>query len=135
MCTDFCHWKIMNPLYNGAAKHFKLTSLFSFNINFNILYPQLHSTARNHINRLQDNLASELSKVSGIESGSSCARTFCHWKIMNPLYNGAAKHFKLTSLFSFNINFNILYPQLYSTARNHINRLQDNLASELSKVF
>ena len=57
----------MNPLYNGAAKHFKLMSLFSFNINFNILYPQLYSTdstARNHINHLQDNLASESSKVS-----------------------------------------------------------------------
>ena len=58
----------MNPLYNGAAKHFKLTSLFSFNINFNILYPQLYSTARNHINRLQDNLASESSKVSKDET-------------------------------------------------------------------
>ena len=54
----------MNPLYNGAAKHFKLTRLFSFNINFNTLYAQLYSTARNHVNHLQDNLASESSKVS-----------------------------------------------------------------------
>ena len=58
----------MNPLYNGAAKQFKLTSLFSFNINFSILYPQLYSTARNHINRLKDNLASESSKVSKDET-------------------------------------------------------------------
>ena len=63
MCTDFLSLENHEPLYNGAAKHFKLTSLFSFNINFDILYPQLYSTARNHINRLQDNLASELSKV------------------------------------------------------------------------
>ena len=42
----------MNPLYNGAAKHFKLTNLFSFNINFNILYAQLYSTARNHVRAL-----------------------------------------------------------------------------------
>ena len=27
----------MTPSYNAAAKHFKLTSLFSFNINFYIL--------------------------------------------------------------------------------------------------
>ena len=55
---------------------------------------------------------------------------------MNPLYNNAAsKHFKLTSIFSFNINFYILYPQLYSTAINHVNHLQKNLASEkLSKM-
>ena len=49
---------------------------------------------------------------------------------MNSLFNTAAKHFKLTSLFSFNINFYILYPQLYSTAINHINHLQEDLASE-----
>ena len=48
---------------------------------------------------------------------------------MNPLYNAAAKHFQLTSLFSSNVNFYILYPQLYSTTINHINHLQD-LASE-----
>ena len=54
---------------------------------------------------------------------------------MNPLYNGAAKHFELTSLFSFNINFNILYPQLYSTARNHINRLQDNIRELKIRTF
>ena len=75
--------------------------------------------------RLRDQLF-----FSGIEDGSSCARTFCDWKIMNPLYNAAAKHFKLTSLFSFNVNFYILYPQLYSTAINHINHLQEDLASE-----
>ena len=49
---------------------------------------------------------------------------------MNALYNAAAKHFKLTSLFSLNINFYILYPQLYSTAINYINHLQEDLASE-----
>ena len=49
---------------------------------------------------------------------------------MNSLFNTAAKHFKLTSLFSFNINFYILYPQLYSTAINHVNHLQEDLASE-----
>ena len=55
----------MNPLYNAAAKHFKLTSLFSFNIDFYILYPQLYSTAINHINHLQEVLDSELiSKLS-----------------------------------------------------------------------
>ena len=69
--------------------------------------------------------------ISGSESGHSCARTFCDWKIMNPLYNAAAKHFKLTSLFRFNISFYIIYPQLFSTAINHINHLQEVLASEL----
>ena len=49
----------MNSLFNTAAKHFKLTSLFSFNINFYILYSQLHSRAINHINHLQEDLASE----------------------------------------------------------------------------
>ena len=49
---------------------------------------------------------------------------------MYPLYVAAAKHFKLTRLFSYNINFYILYPQLYSTAINHINQLQEDLASE-----
>ena len=48
---------------------------------------------------------------------------------MNPLYNAAVKHFRLTSLFSFNINFYILYPQLYSTVINHINHLQEVLTS------
>ena len=38
----------MNPLYNAAAKHFKLTSLFSFNINFYILYPQLYYSYIDH---------------------------------------------------------------------------------------
>ena len=58
----------MNPLYNAAAKHFKLTSLFSFNINFYILYPQLYSTAINHINHLQEVLLSELiSKLSEVQ--------------------------------------------------------------------
>ena len=69
--------------------------------------------------------------ISRSESGSSCARTFCDWKIMNLLYNAAAKHFRITSLFSFNISFYILYPKLYSTAINHINHLQEVLASEL----
>ena len=49
---------------------------------------------------------------------------------MNPLYDAAAKHFKLTSLLSFNTNFYILYSQLYSTAINHINHLQEDLASK-----
>ena len=58
----------MKPLYNAAAKHFKLTSLFSFNINFYILYPQLYSTAINHINHLQEVLLSELiSKLSEVQ--------------------------------------------------------------------
>ena len=51
------------------------------------------------------------------------------------------KHFNLTKLFSVNISFYISYPQLYSTAINHLNRLsvrsplvptgKQDLASEL----
>ena len=37
MCTDFLWLENHEPLYNAAAKHFKLTRLFSYNINFYIL--------------------------------------------------------------------------------------------------
>ena len=57
--------------------------------------------------------------ISGIESGSSCARTFCDWKIMYPLYVAAAKHFKLTRLFSYNINFYILASAIFYGDKPH----------------
>ena len=52
MFTGFWGWKIMNPLYNADAKPFKPTILFSFNISYYILYPQLYSTAIIYVNHL-----------------------------------------------------------------------------------
>ena len=60
--------------------------------------------------------------TSGIESVSSSARTYHEERTLYKMLL-LTKHFNLTKLFSLNISFYISYPQLYSTAINHINRL------------